>query len=277
MKHDNHTGRPAMAIKTMIAGVALSALLGFSINAQAQTCTIANWDGATALAAANAGTQGATNRRYGGPCGLRVPMDGTARFLTDNSPAAESTYIARFYAFLDNAGTDAVILFADAGDNVEVWYNVPNAGDITLNVVDASANNNFLTFASVGSGWHSIEFAWESSATANIAFSVNGAADATATLDTSGISLSSVSLGNLNNNATGTSIDFDDFDSRRISRPGRLLVADANGDGVITGGDLTSLVNELLGSSFAVGQPDCNEDGSITGGDLTCLVNILLN
>lgn len=267
MKHET---RPARAVKTLIAGVALSALLGFSINAQAQTCTIDNWDDATNLANANAGTQGSSNRRYGGPCGLRVAMDGTARYLTDNSPATESAYIARFYAFLDNAGSDPVVLFADGDDNLEVWYNFPNAGDISLNVVDNAASDNILTFPGVGSGWHSIEFAWESAAAANIAFSVNGAADAVATVNTSGITLSSARLGNVNN-AAGTSIDFDDFDSRRISRPGRLLVSDANDDGVVDIFDAPVLRDELSGAAFAPGQPDCDENGVVDIFDATCL------
>ncbi len=281
MKLVNRTGnsRTATAVKTLISGVALSALLGLSLNVQAQTCTIANWDAATGLANADAGTQGGSNRRYGGPCGLRVQQDGTARFLTDNSPAAELSYIARFYTFLDNASGDAAIIFAaDDGtnDQVQVWYNFPAAGDLTLRVFDQAAVANDFTYESIGNGWHSVELVWESSASAGIVFQLNTEAELTSTIDTSGIVLSSANLGNVNAVAGG-SIDFDDFDSRRVSRPGRLLVGDANNDGSITGGDLTSLVNELLGTSFSAGQPDCNEDGNITGGDLTCLVNILLN
>ena len=84
--------------KALLAGVALVGCLGFAFNAQAQTCTVDNWTGAsTGVANADAGTQGGDNRRYGGPCGLRVDLDGTARYVADDSPASESTYIARFY------------------------------------------------------------------------------------------------------------------------------------------------------------------------------------
>jgi hypothetical protein len=262
--------------KGLIAGLALSAFLGFSINAQAQTCTIDNWDDSNGLANANAGTQGSGNRRYGGPCGLRVPVDGVPRYLVDDSPATESTYIARFYAFLNNAGSEEVILFEDGGSNLQVWYNVPDPGDITLNVVDSASEANFLTVSGAGAGWHSIEFSWESSATANIAFSVNGGSDLTDTIDTSGITLSSVRLGNVNGVSGPGSIDFDDFDSRRISRPGRLMVGDANGDGNINFFDLFELNNEIAGGGFfAAGQPDCNEDGEINFFDLFCLNNQL--
>ena len=276
MKHDNHTGRPAMAIKTMIAGVALSALLGFSINAQAQTCTIANWDSATGLAVGDTGLPGSNNRRYAGPCGLRVDLDGTPRYLTDNSPATETTYIARFYTFLNNAGTDPVILFADDADNVQVWYNVPNAGDISLQVFDSADQAHLASFLNVGPGWHSIEFEWESAASANIGFSVNGADDQTLSIDTSGISLSSVKLGNIDG-ATGGTVDFDDFDSRRISRPGRLCRGLTDPDRAPAGDgwqrlqsvDRQNIFVEIAtgGNIPAGGQPDFNEDGSVGSAD----------
>jgi hypothetical protein len=286
MKHDNRTGlgRPALAIKTLIAGVAMSALLGFSLNAQAQTCTIANWDVATNLANANSGTQGTNNRRYGGPCGLRVPVDGTARYLTDNSPAAESTYIARFYTFLNNAGSNQAIIFSadqSGTDQLQVWYNVPAAGDLTLRVYENGGGFVDLTHAGVGSGWHSVEVVWESSATAEIRFAVNSddpLNDATVTADTSTISLTAAHLGNVNGVAGPGSIDFDDFDSRRLSRPGRLLRGDANNDGQISSADILSTRIEILsGTNFASGQPDCNEDGQITSSDILCQRILILS
>lgn len=280
MKHENTTGssRPALTIKTLISGVALSALLGLSLNVQAQTCVVTNWDSATNLTNANAGTQGGANRRYGGPCGLRVAVDGTERIVTDNSPTAEATYIARFYTFLDNAGSNPIIIYAaddGAVDQVQVWYNFPAAGDLTLRTFDASAGTNDLTFNAVGPGWHSVEFVWEAAAAADILFSVNGAADLSTTIDTSGITLASAHLGNVNSAAGGTSIDFDDFDSRRISRPGRLLVGDANDSGGINAGDLGSVLAEINGVSFATGQPDCNENGAVNAGDLGCILGII--
>ena len=268
------------------AGLGLCLVAGAGTAMGQVTCTIENWTGApTGLSNANAGTQGANNRRYAGPCGLRVPVDGTARFLTDPSPNGESSLNARFYAFLNNAGNQQIILYAANGgnpvaDQIQVVYNLPAAGDLSLRVFDANAAPHQLTFQNIGSGWHSIEFAWQAGPTATIAFSVNGATDLTTTLNTNGITLDNSMLGNING-ATGSGfIDFDDFDSRRDKRPSveaPLLVGDANGDGGLTGADLTTVINELLGATFSAGQPDCNQDGVITGADFTCILNRILN
>lgn len=266
--------------KLLLAGVALTACLGFAFNAQAQTCTITNWTGTpTSLSDADAGTQGSSNRRYGGPCGLRVGVDGSPHHVTDPSPSSETTYIARFYTFLNNAGSDPVQIFAaddGASDQIQVWYNSPTAGDLTLRVFDTTPSANDLTFSSVGAGWHSVELVWEQAASANILFSVDGAADAAATVDTTGISIANAHLGNVDGAATGGgSIDFDDFDSRRVERPGRLMVGDANDDLTINSQDFVTVINEISGVTFASGQPDCNEDGVINSQDFVCVINII--
>lgn len=264
--------------KALLAGIALTACLGFALNAQAQTCTVNNWASATALADADAGTQGNDNRRYGGPCGLQVDVDGTARYVTDDSPSSESTYIARFYAFLDNAGSDAMVVFAaDDGtnDQIQVWYNFPNAGDLTLRVYDNGGSPSDLTEAGVGSGWHSVELVWDAAASSDIRLSVDGAADLTASPDTSGIAIANAHLGNVDGAATGGgTVDFDDFDSRRMDRPGRLMVGDANDDSAVNVLDASALFSESAGSGFAAGQPDCNEDGNVNVLDASCIFNI---
>jgi len=282
MKHETSLGssRSALTVKSLIGGVAAAALLGLSMNAQAQTCVVSNWSSATVVTDADAGTQGASNRRYGGPCGLRTP-GGAAAYVTDETPSAEGTYIARFYAFLDSAGTDPVIIYeaTDGTDErIRVWYNADNTGaaspgDLTLQVIDNVSANNFVTFTGVGSGWHSIEFTWEAAASADINFTVNGAADQTITLDTSGFQIADASLGNVDGGATGT-MDFDDFDSRRISRPGRLLVGDANDDEAVSIFDTIAIIGEFQSGVFAPGQPDCNEDGQVNIFDAICTIGI---
>src|SRR5699024_2089919 len=262
--------------KALLAGIARTACLGFTLNAQAQTCTVNNWSGKTALSDADAGTQGATNRRYGGPCGLQVDIDGTARFVTDGTPSAEASYIARFYTFLDNAGSDPMILFAaDDGteDQIQVWYISPNAGELTLRVYDNGGTPSDLTYAAVGPGWHSVEFVWNAAASADIRFSVDGATDlTTSSVDTSGLSIANAHLGNVDGTAAGGgTVDFDDFDSRRTGRPGRLLVADADDNGTVDIFDAPVLRDELAGTAFAPGQPDCDENGEVDIFDATCL------
>lgn len=260
----------------LLPAIVLAATLGFTLSAQAQTCTIANWEGGpTNLSDANSGTQGSSNRRYGGPCGLRVAVDGMPRFLTDNLPTNENTYVARFYGFFNNAGSGQVQIFAaDDGfeDQIQVWY---DNGDIVLRVFDQGGTPVEIVEPSVGSGWHSIEFAWEAAASANIALSVDGAVDLTTTVDTSGIEIHNAHLGNVDGANTGGTMDFDDFDSRRASRPGRLLVGDADGNGSNGIGDAVALLTELNDLGFAAGQPDCDENGSIGIGDAVCLLNIL--
>lgn len=301
MKHENHTGtsRPALAVKTFLSGIAAVALLGFAVNAQAQpNCSVGageqgRWAAATGLVDGDTGTQGSNNRRYGGPCGLRVAVDGEERYLTDDSPLTELQYIVRFYAFLNNAGDDPVLIFAaDDGDDdvIQVWYNVDenladSPGDLTLNVVDSGDSNNTLSFEGIGNGWHSIELVWESSDSADIRFAVNTTEDDDldltfpSAIDTSGITVMNAHLGNIlgaGTGGSGLSMDFDDFDSRRISRPGRLLVGDANGDGQINFFDLFAVNNELApGDNFAAGQPDCTESGEVNFFDLFCINNLL--
>ncbi|WP_376696264.1 hypothetical protein [Wenzhouxiangella sp. EGI_FJ10305] len=270
--------------KALLAGIAMTACLGFTFNAQAQDCVISNWqvDGAptaSGLSDADAGKQEGDNRRYGGPCGLRVDVDGTERYVTDGSPGGETNYIARFYVFLDDATPSGpVVLFAandGTDDQIQVQY---DGGDLSLHVWDSGETEHTLDVAGAGSGWHSIEFVWEQAADAQIAFIVDGADDVTpsSTIDTSGMTIENAFLGNVNGQSGSGWIDFDDFDSRRVERPGRLMVGDADASGSLTISDLFAVNNELApGGDFAAGQPDCDENGSMTIGDLFCVNNLL--
>ena len=265
--------------KTVMVGGAAFAFLGLSMNAQADpVCTVENWTDAPGLSDADTGTQGSDNRRYGGPCGLRVNFDDEARFVTYESGQGEAQYIARFYAFLNDMGSDAAIIFAGTGggdDQVQIWYNFPSANDLTLRAFDASGVENDLTFSDVGSGWHSIEFDWDRDS-GDVVFLVNSEDDeASMNLDLSGLSIEAASLGNVAAADTGGVADFDDFDSRRSTRPGRLMAGDANDDGVINVSDIASVVAEIDGIDFAAGQPDCNEDGAVNVSDIACVVQII--
>lgn len=54
---------------------------------------------------------------------------------------------------------------------------------------------------------------------------------------------------------------------------------DANGDGEVTGADITAIANHLLGysnSNFEANAADANGDGEITGADITAVANLLL-
>lgn len=208
---------------------------------------------------------------------MRVPVDGTARYVRDGSPSAESAYLARFYVFLDSAGNQDVRIFEalDSSDQAQfaVWY-LPGTDAIALDVATASGTEA-IEVTDIGNGWHSILVQWSSGESAVIGLGVNeDIPTASANFDTSGRSIHEVRLGNVIgvSGGAGAYIDFDDMDSRRISVPERLLVGDANNDGVIDGGDNIALLIERLSPTLAPGQPDCNEDGVIDGGDNICLL-----
>lgn len=284
MKHSNSSraNQVGRLAKYMLIGSAAAAFMGLSMNAQAQPdCTVDNWTDAPGLSDADTGHQDGNNRRYGGPCGLRVPFDGETRLVMFESGQGEVDYIARFYAFLDNVGSDPVIIFAGEGggeDQVQIWYNFPTGNDLTLRAFDEGGGSNDLTFEDVGSGWHSIEFEWHQGADADIHFLVNSddpADELSMSIDTTGLVIQSAHLGNAAGEDTGGYADFDDFDSRRSTRPGRLLVGDADDSGSVATGDLVSILSEINGNAFAPGQPDCDENGSVGTGDLVCVLTII--
>lgn len=265
--------------KALLAGVAMTACLGFAFNAQAQTCTTTNWAGGI-TGSPTVGKQDGDNRRYGGPCGMRAPLDGAPHYVSDNSPGAEPVYISRFYVFLENPGTGPITLFeADDGTNPQVQV-VFESGAIVLSVKDQGGTWHDIPSGGVSvdaGSWHSVELVWEDAADAQIALSVDGAADVTpgSVIDTTGIAIENAHLGNLNGASGGGLVDFDDFDSRRVDRPGLLMVGDANDDGSMGVGDLVGILSEMNDVEFAPGQPDCNEDGEVAVGDLVCVLSIL--
>ena len=275
----NQIGRLA---KTMMIGSAAVAFLGFSLNAQADLpeCTVDNWDSAPGLSDADTGFQTGDNRRYGGPCGLRVAFDGEDRYLINDTPSNEQSYIARFYAFLDDLGDSAAIIFAGEGggeDHFQVWFNDPAAGDLTLRVYDESGEPFDLTYNDLDSGWHSIEVVWEAGSDAEIRFALNSddpQNDLVTAVDNSGLGIDSAWLGNVAGADIGGTADFDDFDSRRSTRPERLLRGDATDSGSHTTADIFAIEAERTGGAFAPGQPDCTEAGSITTADLFCVEGI---
>ena len=56
----------------------------------------------------------------------------------------------------------------------------------------------------------------------------------------------------------------------------KALVGDVNGDGVVSGADVTALYGNLLDNKTVAGDADVNADGVISGADVTYLYRILL-
>ena len=61
------------------------------------------------------------------------------------------------------------------------------------------------------------------------------------------------------------------YTSANTATPG-----DVNGDGVVSGADVTALYNVLLDNATPAGDADVNGDGVVSGADVTALYNILL-
>ena len=55
------------------------------------------------------------------------------------------------------------------------------------------------------------------------------------------------------------------------------VAGDVNGDGVLSGADVTALYNKLLDDVDPAGNPDVNGDNVVSGSDVTALYNLLLN
>ena len=55
------------------------------------------------------------------------------------------------------------------------------------------------------------------------------------------------------------------------------IIGDVNGDGVVSGADVTALYGLLLDGTAVAGNPDVNGDGTVSGTDVTALYNILLS
>ena len=56
-----------------------------------------------------------------------------------------------------------------------------------------------------------------------------------------------------------------------------LVAGDVNGDGIVSGADVTALYNVLLDGATPAGNADVNGDSVVSGADVTALYNILLN
>ena len=61
------------------------------------------------------------------------------------------------------------------------------------------------------------------------------------------------------------------------TKPGQVTTpGDVNGDGIVSGADVTALYNVLLDNTTVAGDADVNGDGVVSGADVTALYNILL-
>lgn len=301
MKHEERTGssRPALAAKALFSGVALAALLGLSMNAQAQSCTLTNWGGGSVnVSALFAGSPLDGNTRYGGPCSMEVSLDAGFSYVVDNSPIAEQDYITRFYFNPNgNSSSDAPMVIFSANDAangtgddvIQLWYNVASAAPfvaqpnhVTLVIATEDGIEEIQAGATSirANGWNSFEIVWSSGPDAAVVLKVNERDDLTVSGDTSNQRVRSALLGFVDAEGTVASANpvyFDDFDSRRQSRPGRLLRGDALDNGQVNLLDTVAVADEFFEGILAAGQPDCNEDGVVNALDAICIADIFFD
>lgn len=236
-------------------------------------CTIGNWSSTVGMTANtfSVGKPGNSNRRFAGPCGLRVNVDGTARYLVDNSPSAETSYNARFYFFVNGTlPNDAVIFSArTAADDADVLRLRNTSSGMVL---DGAGSSAFVSTSAIAlsNGWNVVEISWNQSSASML---LNGAEaqPVDSGLDQS-LTIGAVRLGNVSG-ATGSSvsIDFDDFDSRRTGAPeGLCLGLTRAGASALAFEDIENIFREIAtaGNVLAGGQPDFDRDGEVSFGDI---------
>ena len=261
--------------RNLLAGALLAALpMGGAL-----ACTTTAWNGGAVNA--TAGDPSGDVARYSGSCGLEVAASGSGH-VTDNSPANETDYRARFYVYTGTASGNPVIFQATDADGA--------AGTALVTVTYDTANNqfDFASGSATGSAsgiqdnkWYGIEFYYDAGAA--ITASVKGAAASSATSVTftgapaSG-SVNSARLGVLGAATAADTMKFDEFESTRSTTTpiGFLCRGDANGDSIINVQDASAVVAERLGTSLAAGQPDADESGIVNVQDASSIVALRL-
>lgn len=241
-------------------------------------CETSAWNGGTT---AGAMADDPTNNvsRVNGFCALEVTDFGQ---VADNSPTAETTFIARFYVFPKNlsAGTyELLVALSDEGNtDSDVFVVTYDGTNITIDATAAGGNS--ASAPADATHWNVVEVSWTSDGAVDSGgLWVNSdartdPADATFTPG-SGV-IEQVRMGAVDGINMDTAF-FDDYESHRSLPVGPLLAGDGNSDGNINSGDVDKVVAEFLFSNLANGVPDCNLDGSVNSGDIDCVVAIFLN
>ncbi len=244
-------------------------------------CSIAAWNGGpTGTPVAGRPTDAAPTARYSGQCGLR--SGAAANYVTDNTPAAETTFRARFYVFTGLTAGSALVyqaLNADATplQQIGVTYNA------TAGAFEFATNTGAASILSITANrWYSVELNW-SRAAGNMVATVRGAAattDSTATVTGVGAAaqIDTARLGWVSGGGTAAArpVTVDGYESRRATAIGRLCRGDANNDNNRNSGDGIVVRNEFLNGTLAAGQPDANEDGNVNSGDGIIIRNLFL-
>lgn len=267
-------------IKPLILGAAVSLLWS-----NASACDLNDWSQVNGTPIAGEPDDPTPVPRYSGLCALQ--MDAVGDYVVDTNPTSERTYYARFYYYTGNVtGGDATIFQAlgapgasgptlqvqHNGEKQQLYFNVKGSGQSRQ--VNSVLNNR----------WYAIELDWEASTgsdsnNGSLHITVTGAANPPVSpppftgLNNPGDTIETVRLG-LIAGPSGV-VNFDAFEARRQTSPGRLCIGDVVVDGEINVLDVGAIIGEINGTSLASGQPDANEDGSVDVLDLGVLVPLI--
>lgn len=247
-----------------------------------QACTLAAWDAnanVTAGGPAETVASGLKYARYAGTCSMKSdsPNAGTVTnsgLTAAGGPAAEERMIVRFYFLTQGTGTGTLFTaYSDDAATTPVYTVTYDGTSVTV----TPANGGTPAIMAVGStNWHSVEIDWANNGGAMSLWVDTDATDVAAAknVGASESVVNSIEAVTLGGSSTFTSVIFDDYESRRSSAIGRLLLGDANNSGGITIADAVTIVNEL-GGAYSIGVPDCNESGGVSIADAICVVNLL--
>ena len=207
--------------------------------------------------------------RVSGFCGMKVTGN---EHVVDNSPAAETTFIGRFYVYPKNIGAGAHEIFAAYSDeagtkNIVITYDGTNIN------LDATAfdGGGTVSVAADATHWNQVEFLWTSGAEGSIWVNADATVDPASGTFASGTgSIEQVRLGAVSDIGAGNAL-FDDYESHRSLPVGPLLVGDSNNDKVVNGLDISGILKEsnAFTPELQSGTPDCNLDGSVSGLDIS--------
>jgi len=266
-------------LKTILAA-------GFLVTGMAaQACSLSAWDLTTGTPAGGGPADANVIVRYSGLCG----MDGTSGTVTNNGtvavsgPAGEASMIARFYFLASGAGTATLFeTYSENGATTPVYTVTYDGSNVTVTPASGGAA---AVVAVGGTNWHSVEVKWAAGdgATGGAvdvwvdSDAVTAAADASTTSAVTATSIQAAQLGGIAN-AGFTQILVDDYESRRSTAIGRLMVGDGSGDGVRGLNDAVLILNEVLSpvTTLVTGTPDTNENGLVELNDAIISLNLFL-
>ncbi len=215
-----------------MSGVFITAL-GVMLCGATLACTTQAWEETKTGGVVSAGTAA----RFDGDCGLRLDLSGSSSgWVEDPTPgtlADVTEYVARFYAYVDDAQVasgETLTLFSARDSNANELFGLQLKGsggdavldlyayDDTTGIVDAEGD------VVVPFGWRALALHWNTgSGTGAVSLSIDeNNVQNISGLNNAGYSINKVFLGVVEGNSPGLSgvIDVDSFASRRTGTAG---------------------------------------------------------